>query len=313
MATEPKITGIYKIVNTINGHKYVGSAVDIGSRWYRHKWNLDRNAHHSQKLQNAWNKYGEEVFEFSVIEECEPIKGILLGREQFWIDALEANGKTGYNIAKVAGSPMFGRKHTKETLEKISISSKNISPETRKKMSESKKGKVNSPETREKISKANKGNKWAEEQRLGISGESNHMYGKTHTPEVKEKLSELGKGRKHTEETKAKIGRANKNRPPMSEDSRTKLSNAQKNRPPASPETCKKISIANKGHGVSEETKSKISSAHMGKPKSPEAISASVEGHAIKRTERLTLLPIVLAKILFLLYGMPIDNTPETC
>ncbi len=298
MAIEPKLSGIYKIVNTINGHKYVGSAVDIGSRWYRHKWNLDRNAHHSQKLQNAWNKYGEEVFEFSVIEECEPIKGILLGREQFWIDALEANGKTGYNIAKVAGSPMFGRKHTKETLEKISISSKNISPETRKKMSESKKGKVNSPETREKISKANKGNKWTEEQRLGISGESNHMYGKTHTPEVKEKLSELGKGKTHTEEHKEKIkGEGN----PMygkkhTEEAKKLMSEAQKNRPPASPETCKKISIANKGHRHTDETRKK-----MGDVKNE------------RRAERLALLPIVLANILMMLYGIPVDNTSRTC
>ena len=310
MSTEPKITGIYKIVNTVNGKKYVGSTVNMKQRWYEHKHYLARNLHHSPKLQYAWNKYGEDAFEFSVIEECKPIKEVLLEREQFWIDELHAHGKTGYNIAKVAGSPMFGRKHTEESLKKMSAASKNISAETRKKRSDSQKGKTNSPETREKISKANKGRKWTEERKQSIRGENNHMHGKTHTPEAKEKCS--WRGRSHTEETRKKMSDSQKGRT-HTEESRARMSETQKNRPPASPETCKKISIANKGHDVSEQTKSKISSAHMGKPKSKESVAASVESHAIKRAERLAQLPVVLANIILLLQGIRVDNTTPTC
>ena len=65
MSIESKISGIYKIVNTVNGKKYVGSAVDIKRRWQAHKLRLRKNNHHSPKLQNAWNKHGESSFTFS--------------------------------------------------------------------------------------------------------------------------------------------------------------------------------------------------------------------------------------------------------
>ena len=154
MSIEPKITGIYKIVNTVNGKKYVGSAVDIKRRWQAHKLRLRKNNHHSPKLQNAWNKHGESSFTFSVIEECEPIKEVLLGREQHWIDKLQACGHNGYNIGKFAGSSMLGRKHSKEAIEKISIASKNMSQESRKKQSESIKGRIISEESRARMSEA---------------------------------------------------------------------------------------------------------------------------------------------------------------
>ena len=251
MSTEPKISGIYKIVNTGNGKKYVGSTVNVKKRWNEHRRDLRQNKHHSPYLQRAWNKYGEDTFEFLIIEECEPVKKILIEREQFWIDTVHAYGKTGYNVAKTAGASMAGMKHTKSTLKKM------------------------------------RGRNWTEEQRLGISGENNHMYGRTHTPEVKEKLSELGKGKTHTEEHKEKIkGEGN----PMygkkhTEESKARMSEAQKNRPPASPETCKKISIANKGHRHTDETRKKMSDVKKE-----------------RRAERLTQLPIVLANILMMLY-----------
>lgn len=125
MATEPKITGIYKIVNTINGHKYVGSGMSIKGRWRTHLHYLRQNKHHSPYLQRAWNKYGEESFEFIIIEECEPTKEVLLDREQFWIDELHAYGETGYNGTPKAANSL-GHKHTAESREKISKSNKGV-------------------------------------------------------------------------------------------------------------------------------------------------------------------------------------------
>ena len=66
-----KKTGIYKIVNTLNNKVYVGSAIDIDTRWRRHKKMLIECYHHSKKLQNSYNKHGINNFNYEIIELCE--------------------------------------------------------------------------------------------------------------------------------------------------------------------------------------------------------------------------------------------------
>ena len=63
-----KISGIYRILNTITGKGYVGSASDSYHRFAEHKTILRQNRHHSSHLQHAWNKYGESNFKFEIIE-----------------------------------------------------------------------------------------------------------------------------------------------------------------------------------------------------------------------------------------------------
>jgi len=63
-----KISGIYKIINKINEKYYIGSSKDIKDRWNTHKQSLRNNNHHNDHLQRAWNKYGENAFDFVVIE-----------------------------------------------------------------------------------------------------------------------------------------------------------------------------------------------------------------------------------------------------
>lgn len=91
-------SGIYQITNKINGKKYIGSSKDIYKRWYQHKYELNKNKHGNKHLQNAWNKYGQDSFEFEIIEECEPEKRLYL--EQFYIDKYKVC-KDGYNIATI--------------------------------------------------------------------------------------------------------------------------------------------------------------------------------------------------------------------
>ena len=43
--TKRKISGIYKIINKVNGKYYVGSAKNIRGRWNGHKHLLNRNIH----------------------------------------------------------------------------------------------------------------------------------------------------------------------------------------------------------------------------------------------------------------------------
>lgn len=59
--------GIYAIENKITKEKYIGLSIKVRSRWKKHRYELNNNKHHSAKLQNAWNKYGEENFKFYII------------------------------------------------------------------------------------------------------------------------------------------------------------------------------------------------------------------------------------------------------
>lgn len=78
--------GIYQINNIINGKKYIGSSVNIMSRWEQHLNNLNYNTHHSHLLQKDWDKYSIQDFAFQVLEVVED-KRKLLEREQDWIDS----------------------------------------------------------------------------------------------------------------------------------------------------------------------------------------------------------------------------------
>lgn len=59
---------IYHIINKTNNKRYIGQTINFNIRKSTHLRNLRNNSHHSQKLQNAWNKYGEDNFEFNVHE-----------------------------------------------------------------------------------------------------------------------------------------------------------------------------------------------------------------------------------------------------
>ena len=59
---------IYEIVCKSTNKKYVGSALNHIKRKREHFYNLKNNKHCNKKLQNAFNKYGENCFEFNIIE-----------------------------------------------------------------------------------------------------------------------------------------------------------------------------------------------------------------------------------------------------
>jgi group I intron endonuclease len=94
-----QLSGIYKIESLLKPERfYIGSAVNINSRWARHKKDLRENKHHSSKLQNHYNKYGEADLVFTILEPCLPEFNIT--REQFHIDNLHPF----FNCAPTAGS-----------------------------------------------------------------------------------------------------------------------------------------------------------------------------------------------------------------
>jgi len=110
-------TGVYKILNKINGKFYIGSAKNITSRWDQHRRSLLKDKHSNPMLQRAVKKYGFDSFIFEVLEQCTLFN--LQSREQYYLDTLKPFEPKGYNIALNALHPMEGRKHSEETKQKI--------------------------------------------------------------------------------------------------------------------------------------------------------------------------------------------------
>jgi len=159
-------SGIYTITNKVNGKVYVGQAVDIPARWRSHRCELRNGKHGNPHLQNAWRKYGEENFEFSVLESVPVDK--LNDAEIAWIKRLNTF-RNGYNLT-TGGGGQTGRLLTDEQkrhLSEINMGAKNPnyglkrSEETRRKMSMSMrhKRKPLSDAHKKSISKGNKGKK----------------------------------------------------------------------------------------------------------------------------------------------------------
>ncbi len=163
-------SGIYCILNIKNRKTYIGSAVVLKRRWRQHKNALNAAKHFNRKLQRAWNKYGEENFEFLILEICNI--DLLINKEQIWIDKFDSC-KNGYNCRAIAeanrGSKLSrlhkkrigesckgrvgywnGKEFSKEHKKKLSVARKGRQPNKNKKFTE---------EHKRKISEARKGKK----------------------------------------------------------------------------------------------------------------------------------------------------------
>ena len=100
----PHVAGIYQIRCTSNDKIYIGSAVDMHDRCQHHRRSLRRGNHINAHLQAAWHKYGEENFEFCVLEMTVPVDLIVL--EQDWLDRTKSfDREIGFNIYSSAYSP----------------------------------------------------------------------------------------------------------------------------------------------------------------------------------------------------------------
>jgi len=147
-----KNCGIYRIYNKSNGKFYIGSSKNIKQRKQKHFYQLNKNNHKNDYLQNAWNsQQNKEDFDFQVFIYCKEHELILL--EQKCIDIMNPH----YNESRIAGRPDLNE----NTRKKISKSVKNYlislgdnhpskRPEVREKMSLSSKGR---PKTKESIEK----------------------------------------------------------------------------------------------------------------------------------------------------------------
>lgn len=94
--------GIYCIRNTHNGKMFVAATPNLKSLNGRH-FELQMGASKNKQLQQEWNEYGEDAFEFEVLDilkkkdsEFFDIKDALAKLEQTWLDRLQPYGDKGY-------------------------------------------------------------------------------------------------------------------------------------------------------------------------------------------------------------------------
>lgn len=196
---------IYKVTNKINNKVYIGKTKsDFNKRMNQHK----HDALHSNKFNfyfyNAIRKYGWDNFIWEILTETDS-ESKLNALEKLYIATYGkmcniyncTNGSDGgfifnENTLKKMSKLQTGRKHTKETIEKIrqaNYGNKNglgrkVSEETRKKL----RNRKYSEETCRKISESKKGFKHSEETKKKISEtrikrgvarkEKNPMFGK---------------------------------------------------------------------------------------------------------------------------------------
>jgi hypothetical protein len=99
--------GIFRIVNTSNGKIFVDSSTNVPGKINRHKFALNHGSHISRSLQADWKEFGEDAFEFEVLEDVTPkedqtydYKADLEFLEDLWLEKLEPYGENGYNEKK---------------------------------------------------------------------------------------------------------------------------------------------------------------------------------------------------------------------
>jgi group I intron endonuclease len=174
-----KLSGIYKIVNRVNGKYYVGSSKDIKERFRFHRKKLNAHKHPNAYLQNAWNKHGINNFEFILIENVN--ENVLL-TEQKYLDVARIEQDKCYNLQFLAtGGELreevrkrmsenftgvknnrYGTKHSEETKQRMRDAAKNRGPM--------------SNEQKEKL-------------RLLNTGNNNPRFGTKHSLETKQRMS----------------------------------------------------------------------------------------------------------------------------
>lgn len=218
---------IYKIKNKITDKIYIGSTLDFKKRKQSHLNALQNGNHHSYHLQNSYNKFGKDAFEFFFkkieVESEEELRKI----EERYINFCWASAKL-YNVSKKGSGGDLISYHPKYDEIKLKISNglkkryENLTEEDFKKISERVSGEKN----------PNYGKKWTNDQRKHLSEyrkthprtyttkgkKLEDLVGEERASEIKKRLSECAKkktgsknpfyGKSHTEETKEKLRKA---------------------------------------------------------------------------------------------------------
>lgn len=128
--------GIYRITNIETGYSYIGQTTqDFNRRFLQHKERLESNRSCNDHMQRSYNKHGTDKFIFEVIEIVEDDSTLNFLENKYITET-----KLCYNILPGGGAEMH--KALGELNKKLNTGKK-ASEKTKRKMSESRKGKPN--------------------------------------------------------------------------------------------------------------------------------------------------------------------------
>lgn len=156
---------VYKILNEITGDFYIGkTARTLQQRFKQHQYDAKRGS--ETIIHRAMRKYGFENFSIQVLEQVEDD---LDSKECLWIERLDPlyNMTSGGEGGDTSKSPKY-KEYMKMRSELISgennpFYGKRHTEETKRMISEKKKGTKVSEETKEKLRAANTGKKMSPE------------------------------------------------------------------------------------------------------------------------------------------------------
>lgn len=216
---------IYKITNLINNKIYIGQTRrSLRSRWLQHSNPNTSNKNGSRILRYAILKYRKENFKIEQIDEASTLKE-LNEKEYLWIENMNCIAPNGYNLVSGGNT---AKEISEETRKKMSEAQKkrpSATKETRKKLSEANKGKKRTKEAKERYSKSkrgvlnpNYGKIYTKEERsiqsIKMSGKNGFNYGKKLSKKTRKKISEMRKNKcsDKLREALLKISRNNQKR-----------------------------------------------------------------------------------------------------
>ena len=107
-----KISGIYKITNTITGDFYIGSSKDVKQRWAHHKCQSTWKKCPNNSMYLDMKNYGIDKFSFQILAEVEQDK--LKEMEQQFIETL----KPTYNNYNAKGLDVERKKEYNKEYQK---------------------------------------------------------------------------------------------------------------------------------------------------------------------------------------------------
>jgi group I intron endonuclease len=234
-------SGVYKIVNLLNGKVYIGSAKVFKVRFNQHLKSLEKNKHQNKHLQAAFNNDGTDNFLFEVLEVLEDsIKEYRFQIEQEYINEYLNDWESCYNFKRetIQKERSCSSKTPEETAKKHSESSKELwqDPEYRQNILNKLDERSKDPEFLKKLSEAQKriGNKPPTQ--FGNKYRVGHKMSEVN----KQKLIAINTGRKMSDFNKQQLLKANKGRV-VSEETRQKRRLAREKQGPTFFKTYKLI------------------------------------------------------------------------
>jgi hypothetical protein len=100
----PPAAGIFQVTNTQNGKAFIGKGMNVQGILNSQRAQLQFGSHKNRDLQQDYNCYGAETFDFKVLDQLEiggkaahEIREDLAALESLWLEKLQPYGERGYH------------------------------------------------------------------------------------------------------------------------------------------------------------------------------------------------------------------------